>query len=326
MYDYADNVPGPWYDFASEIYSIVINEGVTSIGNDAFYECSALTSVSLPDSLETIGDLAFNQCPALESITIPKNVTSLDFPFQGCTSMTEINVDPESTVYASLNGVMFTKDMTELLIFPNGRDGEYVVPDGVTTIGPCAFYACQISKVVLPEGLTVIDNASFQHCRYLTSINIPQSVTTIGLVAFTYCSGLRGLRIPASVTSIGYGSFSYCYGLRRVLFEGEPIEDINTDLFQGFNSNFAIYYRPPFKESWSPNGETEYNGVPIIMCEPGDVDCNGVVDMSDISLLFNHLNGAGSLTEQGVINCDGNLDGWVNVMDSTAIFATIANS
>ncbi len=328
MYNYADNIPAPWHDRAADITSIVVCEGVTSVGSDAFYECTSLTSVSLPVSLVLIGNFAFNFCSALETLNIPKCVTGFGaFSFQACTSLTEVNVDPENAVFASLDGVVFSKDMTELVFFPRGRGGEYTVPDGVTRIGTCAFETCTVTSVTLPEGLVEICVGAFRHCRQMTSINFPQGLTTIGAQAFFDCQRLNGLRIPASVTSIGANCFRYCYALRRMLFEGNPPSEVGADVFGRNYSDFTIYYRPPFEEGWSPNGETEWQGVPIFMCEPGDVDCDGYVTMADVTLLSMYLNGEQpAVSDRGLAGADPNLDACVDIRDIAAIYAMIANS
>ena len=196
----------------------VIPNSVTSIGNGAFSGCTGLTSVTIGDSVTSIGDFAFSNCSGLTSITIPNSVTSIgNWAFNNCSKLTEINVDLENSNFLSIDGVLFNKNKTELIKFPVGKKGGYVIPNSVTSIGDYAFSGCTgLTSITIPNSVTSIGDFAFSNCSGLTSITIPNSVTSIGEDAFYYCSGLTSITIPNSVTSIGNSAFFYCTGLTSI--------------------------------------------------------------------------------------------------------------
>lgn len=214
--DYRSDIDQPWYSNRSDITSVVIEPGVTSIGSLAFYKCSNLTSITIPSGLTSIGEMAFFNCSALTSVTIPNGVISIgNFAFgsctglksitipssvtsigvnvfYNCTGLTDITVDSNNSSFCSESGVLFNKDKTTLIYYPLGKnDSSYTIPDGVTVIEQYAFY-CN-SK--------------------LTSVTIPSGVTSIGEMAFRECSGLTSVIVPSSVTSIEYNAFWCCFNL-----------------------------------------------------------------------------------------------------------------
>ena len=163
----------PWSEYREYIQTITLYEGVTSIGNSAFYGCSSLTSITLPKSVTTIGNEAFHGCSSLTNIIIPESVTSIGmFAFYGCSSLPAITL-----------------------------------PEGVTSIGRSAFESCSsLISITLPEGVTSIGNSVFKDCSSLTSIIIPEGVTSIGSSAFYRCSSLTyvycyAAEVPTAQTS-----------------------------------------------------------------------------------------------------------------------------
>ena len=203
-YDYNDN-PSPVYN-NSNVKKVVIEDGVTSIGNSAFNECISLTSITIPDSVTSIGTYAFSGCRSLTSITIPDSVTSIGaYAFQSCSNLTSITI-PDSVTSIGASAFNSCSGLTSITI-----------PDSVTSIGNFAFsYCISLTSITIPDSVTSIGAYAFQSCSNLTSITIPDSVTSIGASAFNSCSGLTSITIPDSVTSIGNFAFSYCISLTSI--------------------------------------------------------------------------------------------------------------
>ena len=211
-----------------------VTYSVTSIGSEAFYGCSGLTSVTIPNSVTSIGDWAFAYCTGLTSVTIPNSVTSIGYAvFAGCTGLTSISVDASNQNYCDMDGVLFNKEQTTLIQYPAGKSTEYSIPNSVTEIGYDAFYGCSgLTSVTIPNSVTSIGGYAFCECTGLTSVTIPNSVTSIGGYAFAFCSGLTSVTIPNSVTEIGDDAFYSCTGLTSVTIPNS-VTSIGEDAFSG---------------------------------------------------------------------------------------------
>jgi len=168
---------------------------VTTIGLLAFAYSHSLTSVIIPGSVTNIGWEAFAYCTSLTNVTIPSSVTTIETgAFTDCSSLNAITVDPLSSSYSSVDGVLFNKDQTVLIEFPGGQAGTYTIPSSVTSIG----------------------DQAFMYCWGLTGVSIPNTVTSIGNGVFAACEGLASVTIPNSVTNIGGGAFSDCTSLTAI--------------------------------------------------------------------------------------------------------------
>ena len=196
MKDWRNSSDEAWDSNRKNIKNVIINNGVTSIGNFAFSDCTSLTNITIPNSVTSIGDYAFYGCENLINITIQNSVTSIgNFAFCMCTSLTSINVDSNNEKYMSDNGVLYTKDKKTLIQYPSKKEKtEYIILQGTTSIG----------------------NYAFHYCTNLTNITIPNSVTSIGDNAFYGCENLINITIPNSVTSIGNDVFNGCISLTSI--------------------------------------------------------------------------------------------------------------
>lgn len=226
--------------------SIILPDGITSIGDYTFYYCEGLTSISIPDTVTSIGAFTFTECSKLTNITIPDSVTSIgDSAFSYCDSLASVTLSDNIT---SISNYMFRgcNDLKSLTI-PNGVTSIGVlafngcgyltdinIPDGITTIGEGAFYGCSSlkSNITIPEGVTSIGAFTFAECSELTNITISGRVTSIGDNAFYGCYNLTNITIPDSVTSIGNSAFSYCAGLSSIIIPDSVIS-IGDKAFNG---------------------------------------------------------------------------------------------
>ena len=137
----------------------------------------------------------------------------VDSPYKTC----EVTVARDHPYLATIDGVLFGKTDRRLIYCPSSLSGEYVIPQGIVTIGDHAFYRCiGLTSVAIPDSVTSIGIHAFYGCTGLTGVAIPDSVTSIGIHAFHGCTGLTGVTIPDSVTSIGDGAFRGCTGLTSV--------------------------------------------------------------------------------------------------------------
>jgi len=183
----------------------------TSIGGDAFYECTSFTGVTIPGSVTSIEDRAFGYC----------------------TSLTVINVGAGNSAYSSENGVLYNENKTTLIRYPVGKTGSFNIPKGVISIGSRAFNGCNnLTSVFIPDSVTGIGSFAFAVCTGLTSVTIPGSVTSIGEIAFSNCTGLISLTIETGVTSIGDQAFYECTSLTSVTIPGS-VTSIGVTAFSG---------------------------------------------------------------------------------------------
>ena len=207
---YASNVFGATiqsnvYDAELDQGVIVFDRAVTSIGDNAFYQCTNLTSIIIPNSVASIGELAFFYCLSLTSIDIPSSVTHIkQKAFYSCMGLTSI------TIPSSVTSI-------EAFTFSCSGLTSITIPSTVTSIGWAAFsYCTSLTSIAIPENVTFIDGFAFSSCSSLASINIPDNVTSIEKYTFNDCPSLTSIAIPSNVTSIGESAFSGCTGLTSI--------------------------------------------------------------------------------------------------------------
>ena len=220
--------------------------------------------------MTSIGANAFLDCTSLARVTIGSGVTSLGgYAFYGCTSLTALSVDLKNAAYSSLDGVLFDKSQSLLIQYPAGRAGAYTIPNSVASIGVAAFYDCAgLTNVTIPDSVTSIGVSAFYSCFALTSVTLGSSVTSIGSMAFLSCIGLTSVTIPESVTAIGDDAFWNCTSLSSAYFQGDAPAIFDGSAFELAAPGFTIYYRST-ATGWTTPSWEGYSAQPGDYTPPG---------------------------------------------------------
>ncbi len=270
MYDYK-SYNSPWEEHEDSITTIVIKDGVTTIGDYAFYSCDNLTSVIIGDSVISIGKYAFWCCRNLTSVTIGNGVATIgEKAFSNCSGLTSINL-PDSLTTIGERAFDYCYGLTNVTIPGNVNsigDGAFFFCNRITNITVDADnqYYCNDSygvlynknktelvqyplgnertSFVIPDSVITIGVSAFAACDYLTNVTIPDSVITIGSYAFYDCRDLTTLVIPDSVTSIGEEAFASCYNLTDVYYKGtqEQWNAINIGEYNEYLTDATIHF------------------------------------------------------------------------------------
>ena len=233
--------------------------GVKTIGQNAFYNCRKLTSVELSENLTTIESGAFQSCVALKNIDIPNKVTKLnDNTFSNCSSLKNVSigsgctsisttafdgtfsidritVSEDNKNYTVVDGVLYNKDMTTLVLYPKNRSGEFAVPDTVTTIANSAFDSSpNLTKVTIGKNVKTIGASAFGECKSLKTVIFEDSDTvqkTICDYAFYKCPVLTTVDFGNAVKSIGNYAFYSCQSLNKLDFSKNSVKTIGDYAF-----------------------------------------------------------------------------------------------
>ncbi len=266
----------------SGLTSITIPSSISGLGVRAFYQCDALSSVNISEGVTSIATSVFAECISLRTINIPSTVTNVEVDaFYLCANLQSITVDNGNSSYSASDGILFDKNKTVLIQYPNDKAGNtYSILSSVTTVASHAFAGCfNLTSVTITENVSSITGGCFEQCINLASVNvvsensyytsdngvlfdnartllvyypsaktgpyvIPFSVSSIGKGAFAYCSGLTAVSIHDGLTGIENNAFSYCTGLTAISIPAS-VSMLGDYIFAGCNSLGSIFaYRP----------------------------------------------------------------------------------
>lgn len=242
----------------TSLTTVNIPEGITTIPNRCFQNCSLLSPISLPSKLTTLGEYAFSGCTSITQIKLPTTVTLIDDGcFSSCSSLQTININQLSitTLHqscfngcTSLNGVQIPTTVTtiENYCFNNcsSWSGALNLPSNLTSIGYDAFYNCKslTGALRLPSTITYIGGGAFENCSGFTSLTFKCSITTIQDYTFKNCSSIGdSVTIPSSVTSIGYQAFYGCKKIPRINFQTETAPTVGTGAFSNGKADVKVW-------------------------------------------------------------------------------------
>ena len=283
----------PWKDYKSAITSVVLPDGLTSIGKWVFFLCTALTSIDIPASVTTIEQAAFNNshlqtvhfadgsqltninasaflsCTSLTSISIPAGVTSIGAQaFYGCTSLSSIDI-PASVTSIGQKFIRYCSNLTSISVDANNtvydsRDNCNAI---IQTSTNKILYGC--SNTVIPSGVTSIGTEAFSNYSNLTTIEIPNTVTQILSYAFSSCTGMTSIDIPISVTSIADNAFKSCTGLTDVTVHWTDLQGVTTSANAFYNVTLSsVNLHVPYGTKAMYESDEPWNSFTIVEANP----------------------------------------------------------
>ena len=278
MADYTDkNLP--WNDFTYAINKIVIDNGVTDIGENAFKNCTVLKNVEISDTVIGIGAYAFSGCSGLTNIKIPDSVKSIgEYAFLDCSNLTVAEIGTNALIDDNIG----------------------------TVICEGAFAHCILTDLTIGSGITSIGDNAFSYCIGLKKLIIPNRVNSIGNYAFDGCTKLTDITIPKNVTSIGNSAFKNCFRLSEVYYAGSR-EDWKKIASSDGNENFdnvTVHFADI--QFGDVNGDGKVTSVDKVYLDrylakwkgydestidlsAADVNCDGIINELDSEILEKHL-------------------------------------
>ena len=227
------------------IPSEINGKPVTAVGHRAFMDHvqrdheRMITSVRFPETVTSVGREAFRDNRRLTDVFIPASLTDITRPaFSRCPRLMNFHIHEDNPAYRSVDGVFFTRDMEEIRHYPQGREGPYVIPDGVVRIRDEAFrWATGLTAITIPDSVTWIGKQAFRGCENLTEISLPQNLESLVRQGrhFMDCVNLKRIEIPDGVTDIPQHAFRGCTHLEEVILPAN-LQSIQQSAFQDCGS------------------------------------------------------------------------------------------
>lgn len=225
-----------WKPQNANVKSIVIKSGITNIPSKAFENCVNVETVSIADTVTNIGGWAFNNCDSLTAVTLSKNVTYIGSnPFGDCDSLQQIKISNQNADYKAVNGILYSKDGTVLISFPNKAVYSDKVLENVETIYGGAFQGNTVIETIeFPKTVQKVGEKAFDSMKAIKSIKLNEGLTNVayggvwgGYGCFENCEALESVNIPSTLQRVP--SFRKCTNLKNITFNGEPtvIETFN---------------------------------------------------------------------------------------------------
>ncbi len=204
----------------TNLVSVVIKDGITSIYSEAFKNCNNIVTIELSDSITTISYGAFWNCSSLNSIALGENVSYIDsYAFNYCNSLNRVYIT-DFKKWCNINFAGVSSNplyYAQNLYLNNSKlQGEFLIPDGVTKIPNYTFKNSDITEVTFSASVESIGEQAFYNCKRLQEINFTNNITSIGVCAFSHCSNISSISLPESLTSIRFETFDECINLKEV--------------------------------------------------------------------------------------------------------------
>lgn len=209
-----------------------VPDGIRTIADNAFSNCSEITSVTTPDSLKHIGDNAFWDCQKLKTVSLGKSVETLGRgPFRMCRELQTITVHNENAYFSTADGVLYDKQLSEVIRCPEKLNGNVNLPHSVRKINAYAFECCrELAHVEFPNECVFIGDSAFSECENLKDVSIPKNMEYIDKYAFSYCNSIESISVPDNVCYLGKYAFTCCMNLKEAKI-GSGVTEIAEHLF-----------------------------------------------------------------------------------------------
>lgn len=239
------------FQACTSLTSVILPEGLTTVGGYAFNQCSALDSVALPSTLNEIGRYAFNQCTSLRRVALPRGITEIPQGlFYMCISLTNVTL-PDGLTAVGRNGFSYCAALASLQLpasctsldyspFNGCGFTKFEVPEGVTLIPAYCFSSChQLANVTLPATVDSLASCAFQDCPQLTTVSLPASLRGLGKMAFASCMGLKSIYVPDGVAYVDKGCFYNCAAMERVTL-GKGVSMLGDEEFTKYKNTASM--------------------------------------------------------------------------------------